>query len=554
MMLNLKTASTSRGPILAPTPVVKMRVKPPALKMLPRQVRIRGLLASTGLHLVLVAALIWLPILFPSPVLVEAFMDRKPQVAADYQPVVMPKLPQLATDASGGMQPAAPAPRARSVAAQPADTPPPLKRDYAGPQEIVSYFPHAVNRVQTIRRPDLVAPPNIKFPLRLQSVVMLPSQAVPVLAPRPREEARQSPPKPIARNIEIPIPEPTVELPKLVSVPAAPTEETQPKSAIVAQPIAANSSVAVETLPQRKSVIVVNAVSVAPDPAVQVPDAQLAGNFVVGPSLGITVPVKSSAGGTGRSAESVTPKSSVSPLYKGSGAGADPGSGTAPTSSHTPGAGNGNHESTAIGTASAPGTGSGSGASGRGNGSGSAGGRGTNSGGTGGISISGGVPARSGAPSDRALPMNRSYGITIISGGSSGGASRDMGMFDRSETVFSVAIPMADSGGGMDWPMQYAMLNHAQPGTGLLVPPFAQKKVAATMARGQIAGEQGPVFISGVIDETGKLQALRSVRPQDVRSQPAIQALQQWQFLPAQLDGRPVASKVLIGVIVQAGE
>jgi Gram-negative bacterial TonB protein C-terminal len=150
--------------------------------------------------------------------------------------------------------------------------------------------------------------------------------------------------------------------------------------------------------------------------------------------------------------------------------------------------------------------------------------------------------------------MSRSYGITIISGGSSGGAGRDMGVFDRSETVFSVAIPMADSGGGMDWPMQYAMLNHAQPGVGLLVPPFAQKKVAASMARIQIAGEQGPVFISGVIDETGRLQALRSIRAQDVRSQPAIQALQQWQFLPAQLDGRPVASKVLIGVIVRAEE
>lgn len=554
MMLNLKVASISRGPILAPTPLVRKRIKPPTLKMLPRQVRTRGLLASTGLHVVLVAALIWLPILFPSPVVVENFMDRKAEAAADFQPLVMPKLPQLATDESGGMQSAAPAPRARSVAAQPADTPPPLKRDYAGPQEIVSYFPHAVNRVQTIRRPDLVAPPNLKFPLRLQSMVMLPPQAVPVLAPRPREEARPSPPKPIARNIEIPIPEPTIELPKLVSVPAAPAEEALPKPAAAAQPIAASSSVATETLTPRKSVIVVNVVSVAPDPAVQVPDAQLAGNFVVGPSLDTTAPVKSWASGTGRSAENVTPKSSASPPYKGSGAGADIGSGTGATSSHAPGAGNGNRESTATGTASAPGTGSGSGASGRGNGSVSAGGRGTNSGGTGGISISGGVPGRSGAPVNHTPPMNRSYGLTIISGGSSGGAGRDMGVFDRSETVFSVAIPMADLGGGMDWPMQYAMLNHAQPGTGLLVPPFAQKKVAATMAGSQIAGEQGPVFISGVIDETGKLQALRSIRAQDLRSQPAIRALQQWQFLPAQLDGRPVASKVLIGVIVRAGE
>src|SRR5579864_8434989 len=242
MMLNLKTVSTYRGPMLAPTPLMRKRVKPPALKMLPRQVRTRGLVASTALHVVLIAALIWLPILFPSPVVIDNYVDRKAEAPADYQPLVMPKLPQLMTAASGGMQSAAPALRARSVAAQPADDPPPLKRDYAGPQEIVSYFPHAVNRVQTIRRPNLVAPPNLKFPLRLQSMVMLPAQAVPILAPRPREEARPLPPKPIARNIEIPLPEPTVELPKLVSVPqplpAAPAEEALPKPADAPQPSA----------------------------------------------------------------------------------------------------------------------------------------------------------------------------------------------------------------------------------------------------------------------------------------------------------------------------
>jgi hypothetical protein len=402
-----------------------------------------------------------------------------------------------------------------------------------------------VNRVQTIRRPDLVAPPELKFPLRLQSMVMLPAQAIPVLAPSPREEARQSLPKLLTRNIEIPIPEPTVELPKLVSVPppvpAAAAEEAPPKPTTDPQP----SSVAAETqVTSPKAVIVVNAVTAAPDPAVQVPDAQLVGNFVVGPSVAASTPEKSSSSGIGRSTDNGSPKNSASPLYKGSGAGADIGSGTGATSSPAPGAGNGNRESTATGTASAPGTGSGGGASARGNGSG----RGT--GGTGGISISGGVPGRSGALGSRALPMNRSYGITIISGGSSGGAGRDMGVFDRSETVFSVAIPMGDAGGGADWPMQYAMLNHGQTGAGLLVPPFTQKKVAATTPHNQFAAEKGPVFIAGIIDESGKLQSLRSIRAQDPRSQLAIHALQQWQFLPAQLDGRPVASKVLIGVTV----
>jgi hypothetical protein len=523
---------------------VKKLIKPPGLKLLPRRTYTKGLLLSGGFHAVLIAALIWLPILFPSPVVVENNTDNKPAVAADYEPLVMPKLPQLAADASGGMQPAAPAPRARSVAAQPIDSPPPLNRDYAGPQEIVSYFPNAMNRVQTIRRPDLVAPPSLKFPLRLQSMVILPAPAA------PRFSARRT-------EVQVPIPEATVVLPKLVSVPEpVSTVPAEPApSAAAVQPTPVSSPVVVELQPTaRKAIIVVNAISVAPDPAVEIPDAQLSGNFVVGPSLGTAVPQKSLAGGDGRSAETAGSNNStaVSQPYKGSRAGTDINNGSG-ASSHSAGAGSGNIAGTGTGIAPVAGPGSGSGAAGRSNGNGNANGRGTGSG-AGGISISGGSPGRNGGVGSRSVPVNRSYGLTIISGGSSGGAGRDMGVFDRSETVFSVAIPMADSGGGADWPMQYAMLNHAQLGAGLLVPPFAQKKVAATMARSQVAGEHGPVFISGVIDETGQLQALRSIRAQDVRSQTAIQALQQWQFLPAQLDGRPVASKVLIGVIVWAEE
>src|SRR5438045_3859933 len=235
MMLSLKLAANPRRLTLAPVLAVKKLIKPPGLKLLPRRTYTKGLLLSGGFHAVLIAALIWLPMLLPSPVVVEDYRDNKPAAAADYEPLVMPKLPQLAAVASGGTTPSVP--RVRAAAASGADSPP-LKRDYAGPQEIGSYLPHAVNRVQTIRRPDLVAPPNLKFPLRLQSMVMLPAQAVPVLAPRPKEEARQAPPKPIA-------PEPTVEMPKLVSVPVAPAEAVPPKAIEAPQP-AASSSVAAE--------------------------------------------------------------------------------------------------------------------------------------------------------------------------------------------------------------------------------------------------------------------------------------------------------------------
>jgi hypothetical protein len=58
------------------------------------------------------------------------------------------------------------------------------------------------------------------------------------------------------------------------------------------------------------------------------------------------------------------------------------------------------------------------------------------------------------------------------------------------------------------------------------------------------------VLVTGVIDENGKLQALRAIRTSDVRAQSAVDALAQWEFLPAQINGKPVASKILIGVAV----
>ncbi|MBZ5491527.1 MAG: energy transducer TonB [Acidobacteriia bacterium] len=532
MMLSLKLAPPPRKLTLVPAPVLQRRIKPPALKLLPRRTYTRGMLFSGAFHAVAIVAFVWFPALFHSPVVIDKYDHKNTAVASPYEPLILPLLPKVTASDSGAMGSAAPAAPSAVIDSIP------LKRDYAGPQEIISDFPNATNRVQTIRRPDLVSPPNLKFPVRLQSMVILPSPAVPKFAPRRIE-------------VQIPIPAATVELPKLVSVPqpvsAIPSEPASAKAAV--QPAAVSSPIVELEATQRKAVIVINAVSVAPDPSVQIPDAQLSGNFVVGPSLGTASPPKFLAGDGKSETTPAKNSASASQPYKSASAGIDSnkGAGTSGSSS-LPAAGSRNIAGT--GVTSGNGTGSGSSTSSHGHGDGGMSGRVTGSSGAGGISISGGSPGRNGGIGSRTVPMSRSYGITIISGGSSGGAGRDMGVFDRSETVFSVAIPMGDVGGGADWPMQYAMLNHGPTGAGMVVPPFAQKKVAATMPRTQLASEQGAVFVSGVIDETGKLQSLRSIRTQDARSQPAIHALQQWQFLPAQLDGRPVASKVLIGVTV----
>jgi hypothetical protein len=127
-------------------------------------------------------------------------------------------------------------------------------------------------------------------------------------------------------------------------------------------------------------------------------------------------------------------------------------------------------------------------------------------------------------------------------------------VFSRSDTVYTVYIPMTDAGGGPDWPMQYTLMSSAPAHNGLLVPPVVLKKVQATAPKTGLTANSGPVFVTGIIDENGKLQALRTIRARDGRAQSAVNALAQWEFLAAQLDGKPVASKVLIGVSVMSTE
>ena len=131
-------------------------------------------------------------------------------------------------------------------------------------------------------------------------------------------------------------------------------------------------------------------------------------------------------------------------------------------------------------------------------------------------------------------------------------------MFSRSDTVYTVYIPMNDAGGGPDWPMQYALMSPAQAHNGLpnglLTPPAVLKKNQATAPKTGLAANSGPVFVTGIIDENGKLGALRAIRVLDARAQSALSALAQWEFLAAQLSGKPVACKILIGVSVLPAE
>jgi len=423
------------------------------------------------------------------------------------------------------------------------------KPDYAGAQEIVSNPPHSTKGVQTIRRPDLVAPPKLAYPIRLPSMVMLPAPAIP--APIPAQPGQ---PKP-AKSDEVATVRPSespVQLPmraKVQNVSAVRPEGVVPKTIPASEPSFAPTASPEVSAP--KAVVVISAVSVPPEPAPLIPDAELASRFVVAPSTDATSEntASGSTGGTTASANASNkakdssrptaenrPESSVAASPGAKGRAASEGSGAI--------AGVANSGSPSNNTAVRP---AGNSAP-------------TDAAKTGlaGISISGGVSGRGGRLAAINPIPHGSYGLTVISGGSSGGASRDLGVFSRGEIVYTVYIPMADAGGGPDWPMQYALASsgpaHNGSLDGLLTPPVVQKKIQATAPKTDLTANSGPVLVTGIIDENGKLQALRAIRALDGRAQCAMDALAQWEFLPGQLDGKPVASKVLIGVSVMPAE
>ena len=536
---------------LAPSFVVRKPIRAPKLALLPATVILRkGLFLSALLHTAIAATVVSVPILFPGWLVsvpsAEAAADLDREV--EYQLLLLPLLPSMAEASAGakieyasgqeahGMAEALPT-GSRPTANQP-------KPDYAGPQMIVSDPPDSIKGVQTVRRPDLVALPKMPYPLRLPSMVVLPHRAIRAPVTPRFEQPALSNPEVLSpfRTIEPPVPPPAPPL-GMQKLSLAPPKPVLPKTKVLSEPSVPMPAASMDSdVSVRKAVAIINAVSVPPVPDPVIPEAELASRFVVGPSreaksvaetapkaaggnlavagasnTGENLPHASVENGTGTRVEAGDGNAGVASTESSSSAGPRPGSGAGAASA------------VAAGNKGLPG-----------------------------ISISGGTPGSSGRAGTTSPIPHGTYALTIISGGNSGGASRDLGVFSRSDTVYTVYIPMTDAGGGPDWPMQYALMSPAQArngsSNGLLAPPAVLKKSPATAPKTGLAANSGPVFVTGIIDETGKLGALRAIRALDGRTQSALSALAQWEFLAAQLGGKPVACKVLIGVSVLPAE
>src|SRR5437763_8409308 len=253
---------------------------PLELLLLPNGISADGILFSILLHSALIALLPWLlPIMFPRERAMRPYSLAQVLRETDYQPIIFRSLPQFA-GAGAGARPRAPIKR-RSLNHSEAGTAHAARPlpDYIGPVVIVSNSPSATNRVQTIRRPELIAPPKVKFPGRLQTMVMLPTSTTPILL-----ASHRALPKP-ARAAAILIAEAKVQKPALIvstSRLSAPFTKA-PTVHSVATPTVLTPQTQWQ-MNAKKMVVVMNAVSVPPTLSQNIPNAELEGNFTVMPS------------------------------------------------------------------------------------------------------------------------------------------------------------------------------------------------------------------------------------------------------------------------------
>jgi hypothetical protein len=320
--------------------------------------------------------------------------------------------------------------------------------------------------------------------------------------------------------------------------------------------------------------LVLNAVPPPPDVTGKIPRAEQRSLFAVTP--GDTTIIAEPAAGTksGGISSDATGNGVVSDVKSGDALANIVSGGSANSAKSGAGTGAGGHYGTGFGTGlnatvSAAGTGRGS-AMGSGLGSGSSTGAGTGAGrgsamGAGtfpGITIQGGRYGNSRDLSAKPETRHHSYAMTIESTGSSGGGLPDYGVF-RDDKVYTVYLDMrsSDTDSSPSWTLQYALLqpemqasdgaSHARPKP---TPPYATLKEIPQLAPELMRQCAHRLIVaSAILDTSGKLDDV-SVKqtPQAEIIGPLTDALKNWIFEPAKIEGRPVALKVLLGIRLAA--
>jgi hypothetical protein len=445
---------------------------------------------------------------------------------------------------------------------------------YRGPQPMVSDPPKATLGIQTILQPSLQNPPLLHHYLPLPNLV------------QPASPPAQQPLVVKAESLAI-RPERTVEAPKIT----LPTSDSSAIASLAALPHAIPQKAPAPPAPEASDVptghqaqdglLVLNAVPPPPDVKASIPQAEARSRFAISPAevtviaapaAGVEGGTSGAAAGTGTRAD--MPKGDTISGIPGGSKGESHGSGAAGTGSG--GRYGGGHGTGLNAVASGSGTGRGAGAgSGAGTGSGASTGSGAGagsapgSGGFPGITIQGGRYGNTGIGEMHAslAPHHQtSYTMTIVSTPTSGGGLTDYGVF-HDEKVYTVYMDMKanDQDPAPSWTLQYAVLQPtaseagADGGSkriqGTPTPPYAMFKeipeLAPELAR---KCEHKLIVASAIMNPEGKLEQV-SVKqsPENQLVGPLVEALSHWIFQPAEIDGRPIGLKILLGIRLASG-
>lgn len=370
-----------------------------------------------------------------------------------------------------------------------------------------------------------------------------------------------------------------IELPSLIKAPAFPPPEepsavnkpaemakkqpepvkevTEPKPA--EKPRESPSEEASSGIPKAKDILSLTPIPTTAKAPVKWPEGEARGRFAISPEPNLTPSEKDPGAKTGISSESIgignkqsaNDKASLNPVAVA----VDKGSNTGDANT---GAGGNRGPVSDRGSRS----GAGSGNSGSGSGSGRGTGKSTAKKAFSGITIVGGSyePGDNSDPSPvvpARKPLQTAYGLSIISTENSGGGLPFFGVFSH-EQIYTVYLDMRHVEEDQDpsWTLEFAVIrgSDAAPRSGSsqkgLILPFPAEKVRPLFPAEVVRRHLGEmVIVYGVVNAEGKLEQV-SIKdsPDGSLNEPLTKALSAWVFRPAQLNGEPVAAKLLMGI------
>jgi hypothetical protein len=570
----------------------------------------RGLLFSFPIHLLVAFGALFATFTFTSSAQILPAEDDPASQPPDLKHVVyLPRLRNLGGGSEGNGRPGgAPGREGGSPAAARGSK----GFSYPGPQEIISDPPSPTNRIQTILQPALKNPPLLKPFVPVPNIVRVAeagpnplldrSKPVPakpqypqpapltptvvsksVQASAPEIPAVQIPPAPAVENARLVIPSTRPMIPaEQLKVPQQQTRNVAEPS--VPQPVQQYSPVPTHG-PDMQNLVALSPTPAAPEGAPKVPLGESRGRFAISPEPNSNSPQDPPGSQDGSPSATSISLGGATGSANGGGTGSASGAGGSGTGGGTGLSGNGNGGGGGTGTGSGGGKGSGHGGTGTGDGRGSGTGPGTghgagtnpgsgsgpgsgagNSGGAfPGITIRGGTLSagvsrktpREGTP----LPPRASYGMTISSTASSGGGLGDFGVFSN-EKIYTVYLDMrrTEDDPAPAWTLECGVPRAGKPSADAakiaganqnsFVLPFPAVEVPPEFPAELLQKfAPGMIVLSAVIDAQGKIQQMWVKQsPSYLLNKVLIEALTKWEFRPAELDGEPVAVKILLGV------